>query len=199
MLAQHLEESLCPGYPPGDPLCPFPLERRLDLPVTELFSMGSDLVDQPGEFEEESTMIEQFGGAVGARIGNRLYQSYIKQRVVTLTELLEAAADDLQEFTKATFADQLCPMNMADKNMLLESDACGIPVSSASSASKQSGTTSSQGITNSASSQKSGASSSFDFSIPIPLPTTSSSSSKSIPPFNFNLDDDLLNLIPLSR
>jgi hypothetical protein len=139
LLVQHIEETLCPGYPPGDPLCPFPLERRLDIPVTELLSLGTDLIDQPQEYDEESRMVQAFNDAIGARVANRLYSEYIGQRVTTLTELLNAAAGDLQEFTKATFADQLCSLNMADEKSFLESASCGLPEDEETRSSSSSG------------------------------------------------------------
>lgn len=114
LLLQSLENVLCPGLPPGDPLCTFDPQRSLDAQGNDLTSLAEGLLNQEQEFQEPGFILRQLSEAIGMRIGTRVYRDLLTQKARGLTDFSAEAALLLEEFTKASFPNVLCPMNLSD-------------------------------------------------------------------------------------
>lgn len=129
LLLQAIEETLCPGLPPGDALCTFDPNPRLDFPLATGFLFGGNLLDQSQEFLAPADAVRAMAGTVGIRIGNRLYNDLLQRRGGMLTDITRAASVALGQFTRTQFPSTMCPLWDADGSEFLNTNACG-PLSS---------------------------------------------------------------------
>jgi hypothetical protein len=124
LLAKSLDAALCQinGMPRRTPpvLCQFGSERRLEIPLADIYSTALSLTDQPTENLDPTEALQKMTQSIATRMGTDPLVHYLSWAIHELADTLKAANQLLTEMGKARFPTAMCPRNAANMEGLCD-------------------------------------------------------------------------------